>query len=267
MGWLKKVLGKAGRERAAALVAEGVAAAQAGDLAKAERLYSSGVDADPDYALAHLNLALARMDLYNAASSTLEPAARKERLLQIEGTLERVLSLDGSLLAAWRCLGHVAWRLGHDPRAEEAFVHLLDTAPDDFPHMDEARQALRAVAPRAKRTRATDAALRTAVDLDAPAGVVQQALDEVEPFALDEELPPYGHFARGALKRRLGDDAGAQAAFEACVAADAHHVEARRALASLFLARGDLQAALDHSVEAYRDEPQDAGLVCNVGVC
>lgn len=267
MGWLKKLLGKAGRERAAALVAEGVSEAHAGRLEEAAARYAAAVDADPDYALAHLNLALARMDLYNAASTTLSAEDRRARLLEIESSLERALALDASLLGGWRCLGHVAARLGHDPRAEEAFTHLLEVAPEDFPHRAEARASLAEVAPRARRARAVEDVLRLAMDEEAPSDALQSGIDGLAPFVDDPELPLAAHAARGALLRRLGRSDEAQAAYEACLAKDAGHVEARRALATLHLQAGDLKRALEHSVEAYRADPNDAGLVCNVGVC
>ena len=45
------------------------------------------------------------------------------------------------------------------------------------------------------------------------------------------------------------------------------HLDARRELATLFMKAGDARAALEHSVEAYREDPSNAALICNVGVC
>lgn len=267
VGWLKKILGKVGRERAAQLTADGVAAAAEGRLEEARDRYAEAVDADDTYALAHLNLALARMELYNASSAAADDEERRQRLREIESGLERALALDPTYLAGWRCLGHVASRLGHDPRAEEAFTHLLEVAPPEFPHRDEVRAALKTVAPRARRARALDDLLRLSIDGDAPVDALQAALDEVAPYQQDEDLPASALAARGTILKRLDRPDEARASFAECVAKDPAHVEARRALATSFLDAGDLQQALQHSLEAYRVDPQDAGLVCNVGVC
>ena len=50
-------------------------------------------------------------------------------------------------------------------------------------------------------------------------------------------------------------------------AADRTDVDALKELASVCMEDGDLARALSASIDAYREQPSDAGLVCNVGVC
>jgi tetratricopeptide (TPR) repeat protein len=79
-------------------------------------------------------------------------------------------------------------------------------------------------------------------------------------------VPPGLATLMGCLARKAGD-ARARALLDEAVAADPRDLEAVRNLATLCLASGDLPAALRASQAAYRLDPVDAGLVCNVGVC
>ncbi|MBM4280470.1 MAG: hypothetical protein FJ137_06825 [Deltaproteobacteria bacterium] len=79
--------------------------------------------------------------------------------------------------------------------------------------------------------------------------------------------PPHLFALAGALARKTGDLARARALLDDAVRHDKHDLEAWRELATVCMTTGDLNAALAASLAAYREDPVDAGLVCNVGVC
>ncbi len=87
------------------------------------------------------------------------------------------------------------------------------------------------------------------------------------PFLDERTVVPRARALAGTLWRRAGDLPQARALLAAAVSEDPGDVEALRELASVCLAQGDLAAALAASLDAYRRQPTDPGLVCNVGVC
>lgn len=268
MRWLKNLFRKEpNTEEAARHLSLGVAFAQKGRFEEALLAYRKAREADPSYALAHLNEALALQDLYNANSASLDDEERQERLHAIRDALDRALELDDTLLVGWRALGHVSRRVGDYVRSEEAFKKLVSLAPDDFPHLEEARRELRAVAQRAERQRVLQNAFDVALDRGAEAAQMREAFERLEPLLLHPEVPDDAFWAAGVLLRRLDDTTGAREMLEACLARAPRHVRAHRELATLCMQAGDARAALEHSVEAYREDPSNPALLSNVGVC
>lgn len=269
MSWFKRALGLQGREKATALVTQGVVHAREGRLDDARRAYEAAVDADDGLAVAHLNLGLCRLDLFNREGRTRGEADRAEALEQIAAPLERALALDPTPWMGWRALAHVDERRGRWAKAEDAWRRLRETAPKDGQAVLDAQRALQALAGRATADRARRRAL-AALDVDSGQDERVAALAALLPLLDDVALSDVlvrGHALAGTLARRAGDRGRARALLEQAVAMDGHDIEALRELASVALEEGDVQRALAASVEAYRENPGDAGLVCNVGVC
>lgn len=268
MRWLKNLFRKdTDPEEAARHLAVGVALAQKQRYEEALHAYRRARETDPGYALAHLNEALALQDLYNAKSNLLDDAERHAHLEEIRGALERGLSLDDTLIVGWRALGHVTRRLGDYIRAEEAFSQVLTLAPDGFPHLEEAQRELKGVAARAERQRTLRSAFQVALEADVDAAALREAVEQVQPLLIHPETPDDAFWAAGVLLRRLDDATAAREMFEACLERSPRHVRAHRELATLCMQGGDAHAALAHSVEAYREDPSNPALLCNVGVC
>ncbi len=268
MRWLKNLFRKeSDPEEATRHLAVGVALAQKQRFGEALLAYRRARDADPDYALAHLNEALALQDLYNAKSSLLDDDDRAQHLAEIRAALERALALDESLFVGWRALAHVARRLGDYVRAEESFQKVIEVAPEDFSHLEEAHRELKSVAARAERQRVLTAAFDAALERDVDAAALREALERVQPLLIHPETPDDAFWAAGVLLRRLDDGQAAREMFEACLERSPRHVRALRELATLCMQGGDAHAALAHSIEAYREDPSNPALLCNVGVC
>lgn len=268
MRWLKNLFRKdTDPEEATRHLAVGVALAQKQRYGEALLAYRRAREADPSYALAHLNEALALQDLYNAKTTLLEDAERHSHLEEIRDALERSLTLDDTMLVAWRALGHVSRRLGDYVRAEDAFSKVVTLAPEDFPHLEEAQRELTAVAARAERQRTLKSAYDAALSRDVDTAGLRDAVERVQPLLIHPETPDDAFWAAGVLLRRLDDAKAAREMFEACLERSPRHVRAHRELATLCMQGGDAHAALEHSVEAYREDPSNAALLCNVGVC
>jgi Flp pilus assembly protein TadD len=106
------------------------------------------------------------------------------------------------------------------------------------------------------------------VDADA-AGAAIDALLLARDAALVVGLvvPAHTLVVAGGLARRSADLERARTLFEASLVEHPRDLEALRNLATVCQGLGDVQAALRASMQAYRLDPTDAGLVCNVGVC
>lgn len=269
MRWLKKILPqkKADPEEASRHLARGVALAREERFEEALAAYQQAQQVAPEEPLAWLNAGLALQDLYNQQSASFSDEEREERLRAICEVVEHAVELDGSLLVGWRVLGHVARRLGDYVRAEESFQEVLARADDDFPHLEEAARELKGVAARADRQRVLRRAVELAFDREAEAASLRELMELLQPLLLHPETPAEGFWAAGVLLRRLDDKAGAREMFEACVERAPRHVDARRELATLCMQAGEVSKALEHSIEAYREDPSNPALVCNVGVC
>lgn len=271
MSWFKRALGgKKGRDKATALVTQGYVHAREGRLDEARKLYEAAVDADDTFAVAHLNLGLCRLDLLNRDAATLGEDERVDALDRVASALERALSLDSMAWMGWRALARVEERCARWARAEEAWQKLVDTAPRDNPAVGaeakEARDALKA------RAHADRVRRRAMVALDAEATPEERtaALAALVPLLDDASMAaflPHGASLAGTLARRAGDRAQARTLLERAAAADRTDVDALKELASVCMEDGDLARALTVSIDAHREMPSDAGLVCNVGVC
>lgn len=97
----------------------------------------------------------------------------------------------------------------------------------------------------------------------ARAGRDKAAFLPVEPVQASADV----YWASGVVCRKLGDTARARAFFQACLARSDKHLKAHRELAQLAAAQDEAETALTHSVAAYRLDPTDPALLCNVAVC
>jgi tetratricopeptide (TPR) repeat protein len=271
MRWLTKILPQKQKrvdpEAAARHLARGVALAHKGQLEGALEAYREAQQAHPDEPLAWLNEGLALQDLYNRRSSDLEDEERAERLRAIEAAAATAVRLDPGQVIGWRTLGHVARRLGDYVRAEESFREVISRADDGFPHLEEAERELKSVSARAERQRIFRRAVALALHRDADLTDARELMETLQPLLLHPEAPTAGFWAAGVLMRRLEDKATARELFEVCVERSPRHLDARRELATLCMQAGDVDKALEHSLEAYREDPSNPALVCNVGVC
>jgi tetratricopeptide (TPR) repeat protein len=269
MTWFKRARGKKAREKATALVTQGVVHARQGHLDKARLVYEEAVDVDEGFAVAHLNLGLCRLDLFNRDGRGLDETGQRTALDAIVEPLRRAVVLDPSASTGWRALARVEERRGRFGHAEDAWQELNALAPKDSQALLDAQRGRQAVAGRAAADRARRRAL-AALDVDVDDAERAAALAQLLPLLDNAEINGVlvrGFALAGTLARRTGNRAQARVLLEKAVAADARDVEALRELASVALEEGDLARALDASVDAYREDPADAGLVCNVGVC
>src|ERR1043166_3870428 len=114
--WWKRALGLEGRDKATALVTQGVIHAREGRHDDARKCYESAVDADETLAVAHLNLALCKLDLFNKRGADDVAAA----LADIATTLERAVSLEPSYIG-YRALANVEERRQSFAKAFDAW--------------------------------------------------------------------------------------------------------------------------------------------------
>lgn len=267
MSWLKRIFRKPSRAEALKRIAEGVMHARRGQPALALACYDEAIRLDPDTSVGYLNRGLALQDLFNAGSAEWTPAVRGEKLEEIAESLESALERDASQVVAWRSLGHVSVRLGRYIRAEEAFVQVLDRAPEDFPHREEALREQRRIAGRAERERAIAYAVELVLDGAASLGDLREAQERLRPLLILPDVPSDAFWAAGVLAKRLADATLAREMFEACIDRDERHVFARRELATLCMVEGEGELALVHSQVAFEEQPENPAVVCNVGVC
>jgi tetratricopeptide (TPR) repeat protein len=295
MSFWKKLFSRQDRPRAEKLLEQGFIHARKGRLKEALVAYEQSAAADASFAHAWLNQGLTLQDQYNHRAGRMAKEEAAERLAAIAERLERAVALDVGLYQGWRCLGHVSRRLQRYARAEVCFDNVLQYAPADFPHRGEAKKQLKAVRWRAEQQRALEKVKDLAAEPDADIEAMQAALDEVkrlqdkQPDPSDDDegtlkgdslvggrqakeeqalvVDGASRYAMGVLQRRLGDNDAARASLLAVLDDAPHHLGAHRDLATIALAVGELEVALKHSMAAYREDPVDAGLVCNVGVC
>lgn len=269
MRWLKKALGLLGRQRAETLVTRGYVAAKEGRPAEALRLYEEAAQADETVAVAWLNAALCHLEAFNSASAALGDAERERQLSHIAALLERAVALPEVPVSAWRTLARVQERLAAFVRAEECWQRVVDS-PGGGLAQQEAQTALEDLRPQAELQRALlrgSLALSADVDEDERRAAWQALQHLLEAPPTRVELPPRAWALAGSLARKLRDFDSARPLLEEAVRRDPADLETLRELASLYVDVHELPLALQTSVEAYRRNPLDAGLVCNVGVC
>lgn len=295
MSFWKKLFTRQDRPRAEKLLEKGFIHAKKGRLKEALVAYEQSAAADETFAHAWLNQGLTLQDQYNARAGKMTRDEAAERLAAIAERLERAVELDVGLYQGWRCLGHVSRRLQRYARAETCFDNVLQYAPPDFEHRGEAKKQLKAVRWRAEQQRGLERVKDLAADTEAKAEPMQAALDEIQrlqekkPDEADDDggtlkgdslvggkrkeakqalvIDAPSRWAMAVLQRRLGDNDAARASLLAVLEDEPNHLGAHRDMATLALAAGELDLALIHSMAAYREDPVNAGLVCNVGVC
>jgi len=277
--WLKKALGLAGRKAAEDLCMKGYVAAREGRLDDAQRHYDDAVAADDTLAVAAFNAGQTALERYNRDAATLDDAARRARLEVARTWLEKAVAVDDAHAPSWRALARVRERLGDVAGAVLAWERVEQTLRADEGEAVAAVVEARAEARREKARLAPAAALALAVrrtrellgtdvvdaaEAAAALDAVLAAREAATTSALP--VPPGLATLMGCLARKAGDPR-ARALLDEAVAADPRDLEAVRNLATLCLGSGDLPTALRASQAAYRLDPVDAGLVCNVGVC
>jgi tetratricopeptide (TPR) repeat protein len=284
--WLQKALGRTGRKAAEELCTKGYIAAREGRLDEAQRLYDAAVDADATLAVAAFDAGQTALERFNRDAASLTPEERRARLTTARQHLERAVAVDATHAPSWRALARVherlfdweeavrAWervegsidqRVTHEPGA-----HLQQSAADERAEARRARARLGGLASLSVAVRRARALL-AADDVD-PAEA-SAAIDAVLAARVVVEADPSSPASTtgtatliGCLARK-GHDPRARALLEEAVRLNPADLEAVRNLATWCLAHDDLPAALSASIAAYRLDPVDAGLVCNVGVC
>ena len=297
MRWLKKALGMTGRKAAEDLCTRGYVAAREGRLEAAQKLYDDACDADPTLAVGWFNAGQTALERFNRDAAHLDHAGRAERLRTAAAHLSRALDADESHLPSWRALARVHERLGRLDAAFGAWGRV--EACLGTPGLDEhghaidgvrgvaggvagdvdvvaARIEARRERARLKNAAALIVATTRVKDLladvhDVDAAVAAAAVDDLlaarDAAVVDGEPAPFVSTLAGALARKAGDVARARELLDGAVASDPRDLEAWRNLATVCLTQADLPAALKASLAAYRLDPVDAGLVCNLGVC
>lgn len=254
------------RDKAVRLVTEGYVHFKEGRLDDALHRYDAGRKADPGLAVAHLDAGLCRLDLYNRDAARLDEAGRDQLQAAALEALEVAVRLEPTAWRGWRALANVRERRGEWAAAEDAWLRVVATAPEEGSERGDAKRAAGALAHKAAADRARRRALLALKDA-VSAAEQQEAASGLSTFLDERELIPRARALAGTLLRRAGELSGARPLLEGAVSEDPHDLEALRELASVCLAQGDLKAALAASLHAYRAESTDAGLVCNVGVC
>jgi tetratricopeptide (TPR) repeat protein len=279
MRWLKKALGLSGRKAAEDLCMRGYVAAREGRLDAAQKLYDDAVDADPTLGVASFNAGQTALERYNRDAHSLDADAKRARLGEAFTHLTRAVDVDADHAPAWRALARVQERLARPADAEAAWARvekLLATQSDgDAADRANARTEARRERERLKPAAAVAVAVAdvrahiAAVDLDVEAAVVaiDAAVVAIDAAAAANVVVNAGVMSLLGTLARRAKHPQARAFFEAAIAADAHDIDAHKNLATICLEIGELPAALRASQAAYRLDPIDAGLVCNVGVC
>lgn len=277
MRWLKKALGLAGRKAAEDLCMKGYIAAREGRLDDAQRHYDAAAAADDTLAIAAFNAGQTALERYNRDVGGLDDVDRRARLETARSCLEKAVAVDDDHAPSWRALARVRERLGDVAGAMFAWERVEQTlrVEDEGAAavVAEARTEARREKARLGPVAALALAIRRARELlaadvvdSAAAAAALDALGAAREATTAPSPPPGLATLMGCLARR-GGDPRARAWLEEAVTADPRDLEAVRNLATLCLAAGDLPAALQASQAAYRLDPVDAGLVCNVGVC
>lgn len=267
MGLLSRMLGKRDPERAQKWIEKGLQAAKSGRLREALDAYERATKADAESAMAHTNVGIALLDLYNNDVGTLDDAEASDRLHAIESVLMRATELEDAPLAAHRALGHCAMRLHHFALAAKSFAAAAAFVDDETPAREEL-EGLQAEAARlAKRDAVVERAAKAAAFDDVTEEERDAAAQDLVFVLIEDDAPADADWAAGAIARRKGNVAAAREHYETCLGKNPHHDRARRELAKLCMNEGDMKAALEHSLRAYQADPVDAGRVCNVGVC
>jgi tetratricopeptide (TPR) repeat protein len=301
---LGRAFGVAGRKAAEELVMRGYIASREGRLDDAQAAYDDACDADETLAIAFFNAGTTELARFNRDVPSLDDAERGARLARAEARLEQALALDDLHAPSWRALARVrerngavlaahaawstvvslltpttgasplaasregAWDAPESPEASEASASNLDA-------LAEARREVARLLPRARLEEAR-ARAREALSVDADDGVTnaarRTALDALllawtQAEEADVPAPRHLFALAGALARKCGDLERARALLDDAVRRDKHDLEAWKELATVCIATGDARTALAASMAAYREDPVDAGLVCNVGVC
>ncbi len=278
MRWLKKALGMSGRKVAEDLCTKGYVAAREGRLDAAQKLYDDAVDADPTLAVASFNAGQTALERYNRDAATLSADVKRARLAEALAHLRRAVDVDGDHAPSWRALARVYERLAKPADAAAAWGRVEVALANDSDGDAAERQAARNEARRERERLKPAADVANAID-DVRAAIAAADIDEAAASAAidvavaaiaaaagtDTVVSPGVNSLLGTLGRRVKHPQ-TRGFFEAAIAANAGDIEAHKNLATICLEAGELGAALKASVAAYRLDPVDAGLVCNVGV-
>lgn len=267
MGIFSLIFGKWRRKKARGLLQQGLKYAKIRRFKEAAESYKQAAANDPEYSIAYLNQGLALQDHYNEHIQDFSDADRLTIFVEIRDLLSKALELDDSLVSGWRCLGHVNRRLGLFVQAESAFISLQEATEGD-PHLEkEIQDQLIQLKPLAEKARIIDRAVRLASEKDIAIDTLREFWETFEPIANEEDSDSRVEWAAGVLCRKLQDDEKAIGYFSKCVSQASQHTDAHRELASIYMKQGDMNQALQSSLKAYRTDPANPGLVCNVGVC
>ena len=256
------------QQRADGLVSDGVVAAESGKLAHAMELYQQALSWAPQHVLARSNMGLSLMDEYNSNFEAWDRHRRSAHLNLTLDNLEEAIELGANRVAVWRATGHVRWRLSQFRGAAEAFEQTLslleDLEGDTHDAVSELEGHLSELQPLVERGSVAEDP-RWIDEGPHPTSLHQalSTLEELQPAELEEVL----FLWMRAFKLQLENVQEAVALFEQALELGGPHLDAHRELAQLFMAADSPESALEHSVAAYKLQPRNAGLVCNVGVC
>jgi tetratricopeptide (TPR) repeat protein len=279
-------LGRRGRKAAEELCTKGYIAAREGRLDEAQRLYDAAVHADETLAVAAFDAGQTALERFNRDAATLTPEERRARLTTARQHLERAVAVDATHAPSWRALARVHERLfdwEEAVRAWERVVASIGATATEDP-VAQAQSSSTDARAEARRERARlgglaslSAAVRHARALlaadDVDPAEASAAIDAVLEARIVVEADSSSPASTTGLVTLVGclarkaQDPRARALLEEAVRSNPADLEAVRNLATWCLAHDDLPAALSASIAAYRLDPVDAGLVCNVGVC
>jgi tetratricopeptide (TPR) repeat protein len=277
--WLKKALGQTGRKVAEDRCTKGYVAAREGRLDTAQKLYEDAADADDTLAVAWFNAGQTALERFNRDSAALNEAERSQRLEQALTFLVRAVATDDAHTPSWRALARVQERLGQIENAEASWARVerslltgVELTPEDRDALALARSERQRLKPAAELASTLHAATTLLGTDDVAADAARAAIDALllardTAVAAGLAVPAHALQVAGSLARKTADLARARTLFEASLVERPRDPEALRNLATVCQGLGDVQAALRASIQAYRLDPTDAGLVCNVGVC
>lgn len=253
--------GAARREEARARDAQGLALAQAGNIAEAVEQFRAALQLAPDFpeAVYHLALAYDRMGRTDDAMATAEHALRlSPDLIQARYVLAGCCRKRGDFEGELRLLAKIAERAPEF--AEARYNYGLELQREQkFPEaVEELRAAARLDPKNARYTLALGIALANRNN-DEAIRVLRAAVK----LAPSDAEPRYN---LGLALAAAGQGENAVREFEAALQLNPNHAAARRGLGITLMHEDQLEASAEQLRRALQDAPRDAETANNLGL-